>query len=71
MISTPITIAPGSTSVPVTVAVYDDSTFDAVGFKNFSLVLSTDENAARIITDTTVVIIFDNDCKLLIVNYRK
>ena len=70
VISTPITITPGSTSVPVTVAVYDiDSTFDAVGFKNFSLVLSTNENAARITTDTTVVIIFDNDCKLLTVNY--
>ena len=59
-------IAPGSTSVPVTVDVYDiDSTFDAVGFKNFSLVLSTNENAARITTDTTVVIIFDNDRKFL------
>jgi hypothetical protein len=64
VISTLITITPGSTSVPVTVAVYDDPNFDAIGFKNFSLVLSTNENAARITNDTTVVVVFDNDCKL-------
>ena len=64
-------IPPGSTSVPVAITVHDNSTFDAVGFKNFSLVLSTNENAARITTDTTVVVIFDNDCKLLTVNYKE
>ena len=59
-------ITPGNTSVPVILAVYrsNDSSFDAMGFKNFSLVLSTSENAARITTDTTVVVIFNVDCKL-------
>lgn len=56
-------ITPGTTSVPVKVAVYDDSIVETIGFKNFSLVLSTEENAARITTDATIIVLFDDDCK--------
>ena len=65
MISTELLVTPGSTSIPVDVAVYNnDSIIDDIGFKNFTLILNTEENAARITTDTTVIVIFDDDCKL-------
>ena len=60
-ISTQITVSPESTTVPVTVAIYDN--FDNLSMKNFTLVLRSEEPAARIITGTTVVYIFDDDCK--------
>lgn len=50
--------------VPVTVAIYNN--FDNQSSKNFSLVLHSEEAAARIISGTTVVYIFDDDCELAI-----
>ena len=64
MVSSQLVITPGTRSAPVKVAVYDDAIVDTIGFKNFSLVLSTEENAARITTDVTIIVLFDDDCKL-------
>ena len=50
-------------TVPITVDIYNN--FDNLSMKNFTLVLRSEEAAARIITGTTVVYIFDDDCKLI------
>ena len=59
--STRLTVLPNITLVPVDVMILDN--VDLLNFKNFSLILSLDENAARVTTDTTVINIFDDDCE--------
>ena len=65
IITNQLVVTPDTTTVPVDVAIYNnDSDVEMLGFKNFTLVLSTEENSARITTETSVVIIYDDDCKL-------
>ena len=61
VISTRIVVTPETATVPVIVALYNNS--DDLSFKNFSLILSSDENAARITDKAAVVYIFDDDCE--------
>lgn len=63
VISKQLTVTPGSETVPVIVAIYNNS--DSLSFKNFSLFISTDESRASIIAAESVVYIFDDDCELI------
>lgn len=62
-ISSQITVSPETTTVPINVTIYNN--FDNLSTKNFTLVLRSEEASARIITGTTVVYIFDDDCKTI------
>ena len=61
--STKLTVLPNSTLIPVDVIILNNINYDLLNFRNFSLILSVEENAARVTTDTTVINIFDDDCE--------
>ena len=61
-----LSITPGSSLYQIDVAIFDNSVVETIGYQNFSLRLSSEERSVTFTNRTTVVTIYDNDCKLLI-----
>ena len=58
-----LTISPGTSLYLVDLALYENNVVEVNGFRSFSLVLSTTEGSVVFTNRTTVINIYDNDCK--------
>ena len=59
-----LTISPGTSLYPIDLAILENSVVEVNGFRSFSLFLTTTEGSVVFTNRTTVITIYDNDCKL-------